>query len=57
MQEAGRVLRDGGFVCLYGAFMVDGDFTTPSNRDFDQSLRERCVRARARLQRAATLNL
>lgn len=36
---AGRVLSDGGLFCLYGPFNRDGEFTSESNRRFDQSLR------------------
>lgn len=37
----GRLLRNGGVFCLYGPFLIDGEFTTPSNRQFDASLRAR----------------
>lgn len=37
----GRALRHAGMFCLYGPFLLDGEFTTQSNADFDQSLRAR----------------
>mgnify|MGYP002725656853 CR=1 FL=1 len=39
MAGAGRVLSDGGVLCLYGPFMVGGKHTAPSNAEFDQSLK------------------
>jgi SAM-dependent methyltransferase len=36
---AGRYLRDGGRLFLYGPFMRDGQHTAPSNAAFDQKLR------------------
>ncbi len=38
---AGRVLRPDGVFCLYGPFRVGGKFNTPSNAQFDISLRSR----------------
>ena len=38
---AGRSLRAGGRLCIYGPFLVDGKPTTPSNAEFDRSLRMR----------------
>ena len=38
---AGRVLRSGGGLCLYGPFMRDGKHTAPSNENFDEWLRDR----------------
>ena len=38
---AGRLLRDGGHLFIYGPFMRDGEHTAPSNADFDASLRAR----------------
>ena len=35
----GRVLRPGGKLCVYGPFKYGGEFTTPSNAQFDASLR------------------
>lgn len=37
---AGRLLPRGGRFCLYGPFNRDGDYTSESNRRFDQSLRD-----------------
>jgi SAM-dependent methyltransferase len=36
---AGRYLREGGRLFVYGPFMRDGQHTAPSNAAFDQSLR------------------
>jgi SAM-dependent methyltransferase len=36
---AGRLLRDGGRLFVYGPFMRDGQHTAPSNAAFDASLR------------------
>lgn len=36
---AGRLLRDGGRLFVYGPFMRDGKHTAPSNAAFDASLR------------------
>ena len=38
---AGRALRHGGLLFVYGPFLVDGSPTTPSNAEFDASLRAR----------------
>ena len=38
---AGRTLREGGMLFLYGPFRRGGRHTAPSNEAFDQSLRER----------------
>ena len=38
---AGRLLRDGGLLCLYGPFIHDGAYNAPSNAAFDQSLKIR----------------
>jgi len=38
---AGRLLRPGGILFLYGPFMRDGRHTAPSNAEFDASLRAR----------------
>lgn len=37
----GRVLRPGGYFCLYGPFNENGRFTSESNARFDMSLRMR----------------
>jgi SAM-dependent methyltransferase len=41
MTGAGRLLRDGGYLFLYGPYKRDGEHTAPSNADFDASLRMR----------------
>ena len=38
---AGRLLRTGGLLILYGPFMRGGVHNAPSNADFDASLKER----------------
>lgn len=37
----GATLTDDGVFCLYGPFRQNGEFNTPSNAQFDQSLRAR----------------
>lgn len=37
----GQVLPDAGVFCLYGPFRQNGAFNTPSNEEFDRSLRAR----------------
>ncbi|HKM87719.1 MAG TPA: DUF938 domain-containing protein [Xanthobacteraceae bacterium] len=39
MAGAGRILRAGGVVYLYGPYRIDGRHTAPSNQDFDAWLR------------------
>jgi len=39
MACAARLLTDDGFLLVYGPFMVDGRFTTPSNEEFHRTLR------------------
>jgi cyclopropane fatty-acyl-phospholipid synthase-like methyltransferase len=39
MQCASRLLRQGGFLSIYGPFVVDGRHTTDSNQAFDQEVR------------------
>ena len=39
MQIATRVLKNTGFLAIYGPFKLDGKFTTPSNEAFDKELR------------------
>lgn len=38
---AGRLLRDGGTLFLYGPFMRNGEHNAPSNAAFDESLKSR----------------
>jgi cyclopropane fatty-acyl-phospholipid synthase-like methyltransferase len=37
----GKALMEDGVFCLYGPFKREGEFSTPSNAEFDASLRER----------------
>jgi hypothetical protein len=37
----GRILRPDGVFCLYGPFNRDGQFTSESNRSFDDTLKAR----------------
>lgn len=41
MAGAGRLLRQGGLLYLYGPYKQDGEHTAPSNASFDESLRSR----------------
>lgn len=41
MRGAAELLRAGSPLYLYGAMKIDGEFTAPSNADFDASLRAR----------------
>lgn len=41
MRGAGRALKPGGALYLYGAYRLNGVFTAPSNAEFDTSLRAR----------------
>ncbi len=41
MEGAGRLLREGGLLYLYGPYRRDGEHTAPSNAAFDESLRGR----------------
>jgi len=41
MRGAGKLLRNGGLLYLYGPYRRDGDHTAPSNAEFDVSLRGR----------------
>jgi hypothetical protein len=38
---AGSALNIGGIFCLYGPFLINGEFNSKSNAEFDQSLRSR----------------
>jgi len=40
VEGAGSVLKEGGAIVLYGPFRFGGEFTTPSNAQFDTFLRE-----------------
>jgi SAM-dependent methyltransferase len=40
-QGVGTVLAPGGVLCVYGAFRYGGEYTSDSNREFDQSLQAR----------------
>lgn len=35
---ASKLLKDNGFVAIYGPFKVDGKYTTASNEDFDKEI-------------------
>ncbi len=39
MECASKVLADDGFLFIYGPFKLDGKFSTPSNEEFDRTLR------------------
>lgn len=41
MRGVGELLREGGCLCIYGPFNRSGEFTAPSNEDFDRQLRLR----------------
>jgi hypothetical protein len=41
MAGAGRILPAGGRLILYGPFMIDGEHTADSNREFDHWLKAR----------------
>ena len=41
MQGAARRLRGGGWLLLYGPYLVDGEPTAPGNQAFDTDLRQR----------------
>lgn len=36
----GKTLQNNGFLCLYGPYKYNGNFTTPSNERFDQWLKQ-----------------
>jgi len=38
-QGVGEALQKDGFLCLYGPYKYNGEFTTPSNQRFDQWLK------------------
>ncbi len=40
-QGLGDTLENNGFLCLYGPYKYNGDFTTPSNQRFDQWLKDK----------------
>jgi hypothetical protein len=37
----GGVLAPGGVLCVYGPFRYEGRYTSPSNLEFDRTLKER----------------
>lgn len=39
MQCCAKFLKPGGFLYMYGPFKVNGEFSSPSNQEFDQKLR------------------
>ncbi|MDJ0694837.1 MAG: DUF938 domain-containing protein [Mastigocoleus sp. MO_167.B18] len=39
MQCSGKLLKPGGFLYMYGPFKVNGEFSSPSNEEFDRQLR------------------
>ncbi|GGO77680.1 methylase [Marinobacterium nitratireducens] len=41
MAGVGRVLAPGGLLCVYGPFRYGGDYSSPSNAEFDRWLRLR----------------
>jgi SAM-dependent methyltransferase len=44
-QGIGSVLSPGGILCIYGPFRYAGAYTSPSNEQFDRTLRERDPRS------------
>jgi len=47
-QGIGQIIRECATVCLYGPFKYKGDFTTPSNAQFDLWLKQRDLRSGVR---------
>ena len=41
----GKRLREGSMVFFYGPFKYNGDFTSPSNREFDSYLKEQNIKS------------
>ena len=39
MQCSAKLLKSGGFLYMYGPFKVNGEFSSPSNENFDRQLR------------------
>ena len=39
MQCSAKLLKPGGFLYMYGPFKVNGEFSSPSNENFDRQLR------------------
>ena len=56
MQCAAKVLAENGFLFIYGPFMVDGQYLTDSNAEFDRTLRSAGI-AEWGLKDVADLNL
>lgn len=40
-ERAGKQMKKAGIMCLYGPFKYNGEFTSPSNADFEQWLKEK----------------
>jgi hypothetical protein len=40
-RQAGPVLKSSGRLCVYGPFKYQGEFTSPSNAEFDLWLKDR----------------
>lgn len=40
-EKASKQLKPGGVLCIYGPFKYNGNFTSPSNADFDVWLKEK----------------
>lgn len=55
-----KVLADSAIICLYGPFNINGDYTSESNRRFDQWLKDRdpesCIRDKSDLDQLAIKN-
>ena len=40
-ERIGQTLASTGVLCVYGPFRYEGEYTSPSNREFDRALQER----------------